>query len=228
MQIPAMGQNNNIATRLSAERLGGIAPGQYQAGDRVNFVLFDDGSRYLLKIAPGNEVFVLTADRGSAGGRILKYDSGAMALQVASFGAITLYPDDAPNGLPAERTGDAPKPVPDLVSLTQMQTTADNVGRNLKVVIAANWDYFAADTAARAIGQEALENAEAGITRFIAQRGRAAFAQSVETIRLEPNMSPRLMMAGKTLMIGLNQAQGFAGRLSSRNVAQTLNGLIPK
>lgn len=221
---PALAQS--IGAQLSAKRLGDVEPGQYQAGDRMDFVLAPEGDRYLLKYAGKPEVFVLSADRGSAGGRILKYDSGTMAAQITGFGALTLYPEEAPNGLPAVRMGDAPQPALETVSLAQLQNAAQETGANLKVAIAAEWVLFAVDPLVRAVGLEAMQNVEQGIERFIAQRGRAAFAQRVEIVRLQPSMRPSLLLAGKTLMVGFNQEQRFDGRLSSRAVAQTLNGML--
>ncbi len=223
-QWPALAQS--IGAQLSANRLGDVETGHYQAGDRIDFVLAEDGGRYLLKYANKPEIFVLSADRGPGGGRILKYDSGAMAAQIAGFGAITVYPDDAPNGLPAVRMGDAPKPVLETISLVQLQNEAQETGQNLKVAVAAEWLLFAVDPLVRSIGLEAMQNAEQGITRYIAQNGRAAFAQRVEIIRLQPSMRPSLLLAGKTLMVGFNQDLRFSGRMSSRAVAQTLNGML--
>ena len=222
-------QAQNITSKLSTSApLGDVDSGQYRAGDRLDFALVEEGSRYLLKFADQDEVFVLSADRGSAGGRLLKYDSGAIAVQVAGWGGLTLYPANAPNGLPVERVGEAVRPIYETISFLQIQNDAETVGQALNVTIAVNWDLFAGDAVARTIGDQTLKNFERGAQQFIAQRGRAAFSQRVETIRLEPNMRPSLVLAGKTLMVGFNQSQGFAGRLSSRSVTQTLNGLLPK
>jgi hypothetical protein len=225
-QSSALAQS--VGSTLMAQKLGDIPSGQYRAGDRMDFALVENGDRYLLKFADQNEIFVLTASRGTGGGRVLKYDTGAVALQVAGFGGLTLYPDDAPAGLPAERAAEAPKLAPEPVTLQQMTTAAESTGKALNIVVVADWDYMNADAAARSIGLEALENFEHGVARFIRQRGRATFAQHIDTVRLQPNFRASLVLAGKTLMIGFNQAQGLGGRLSSRAVAQTLDGLISK
>ncbi len=226
VQHPVLAQD--IRSRLSADRLGDVEPGQYQAGDRLDFVLAPDGNRYLLKFATRNEVFVLSADRASMGGRMLKYDSGAMAAQVAGWGGLTLYPDDAPNGLPAVRTGDALPMVPQEVTLDQLQNAADEAGRALNIAVTADWTDFASDAQARAIGMEALDNAIRGVELFVAGRGRPGIAGYVDTVKLVPDTRPALVLADKTLTVGFDPKNGYAGRLSSRAVAQTLNGLIPK
>src|SRR5262252_5532341 len=124
--VSAAAAQQLIGEKLYAGRVGGIEPGNYSAGDNVHFTLDPYGDKYLLRIAAQPEVFVLHTDRASFGGRVLKYDSGGTALQVSGYGALTLYTDEQPAGLPAVREGDSTPPVPSQISLPDIQNAAQD------------------------------------------------------------------------------------------------------
>src|SRR5665213_442030 len=69
-----------MASRLAAEHVGAVQPGLYSAGDSGSFILAPYGSRYLLRFSGRAENFVLTVDRASLGAKLLKYDTGSVAL----------------------------------------------------------------------------------------------------------------------------------------------------
>src|SRR5690348_10016046 len=100
-----------MAARLSAERVSDVAVGDYTAAEDINFTILPyGGDKYLLRFDDSPENFVLASDRVALGGRELRYDTGALALKISVWGGVTLYTVDAPNGLPATRTGDALAP----------------------------------------------------------------------------------------------------------------------
>jgi len=99
-----------MAARLSADRVGGVAAGDYSAADDINFTLLPYGDKYLLRFDDSPENFVLYGDRVALGGRELKYDTGALALKVSVWGGVTLYTQQAPSGIPATRNGEATAP----------------------------------------------------------------------------------------------------------------------
>ncbi len=76
-----------------------IEPGAYTAGD-VQFTLDRYEDKYLLRVAGDPEVYVLYVDSGSLGGRVLKFDSGAIAIRVAGWGGMTIYTDAKPTACP--------------------------------------------------------------------------------------------------------------------------------
>ncbi len=223
--LPVSAQD--IGSKLSADRLGEIEPGYYEAGDRIDFVLVPLDDRYLLKFDGQDEVFVLQTARGSVGGRVLKYDTGDMAVQVAGWGGITLYTEEAPNGLPAVRLGDAPALEFEPVSLAQLQRAANDVAHGLNLQLEADWSAFAADPRARAVALEALMNTRKGVGAFASSHGKAPFERQVTSIKLVPNTKPALSLTGKTLAVGFAPTEGYPGRLSSHAVVETLNGLMP-
>ena len=81
--------------RLQQQHFGDIAPGSYQAGDKIRFTLDRYQNQFLMRFAGQPEVYVLYADFASLGGRVLRYDSGGVAIQVTGWGALTVYTDNA-------------------------------------------------------------------------------------------------------------------------------------
>ena len=59
-----------------------------------------------LRFLDSDEIFYLTSEPAPFGGRVLKYDTGEVALQVAGWGGLTLYTEDERGGVPAERADD--------------------------------------------------------------------------------------------------------------------------
>src|ERR1700759_459468 len=87
--LPASAQAGDpIMARLSAEKAGVLEPGLYSAGEGRQFPLSPYVGKYLLRCEGGDENFVLTADPGSMGAKLLKYDTGAAALSVSVWGGV--------------------------------------------------------------------------------------------------------------------------------------------
>ena len=85
----AWGQDPMTA-RLSAERVGDIAAGEYvtdtsSPGGGRQFSLEPYGDKYLLRFTDTPERFVLSVDRGVLGSKLLKYDTGATAMRGTSL-----------------------------------------------------------------------------------------------------------------------------------------------
>lgn len=238
LSVPALQADAEMNDRLAQEHFGSIVPGDYQAGDNLHFSLFRyQTDRYenefLLRIAGQPEVFVLYADYASLGGRVLKFDSGAIAIQVAGWGNMTIYTDAAPDGLPAVRTGEAPPPFLAQVSLQQMQGAANDeaehlaYSRGVRVSIAADWNVLAGDSGQRAVAFDALENTAHGIDRFTANpAARAIFQQRVSAVFLQESDRPVIRMAGKTLIVTYNPRQNYAGRASSRAISYAMGKMF--
>lgn len=218
--------------RLSKERLGDIEQGSYTAGS-LRFTLDNYGDKFLLRFQGDPEVYVLYADRTSLGGRTLKYDSGATVIRVAGWGGMTLYPDSAPGGVPAERTGDSLPPSLGMISLSDMQNAADDeaehlaYSRRVHVTITADWNALAGDARLRALCFDALENTARGIDRFaMSAQARAAFLRKIEVVRMALGNKPIMFLSGRTLNVTFNAQTGYAGRASSRAIARALGKLL--
>ena len=205
-----------------------IAPGTYQAGDSMRFSLDRYQQQFLLRFAGQPEVFVLYANFGSLGGRVLLYDSGAVALQVGSWGGMTLYTDDHPEGLPISRVGDSSPPALPQISMQQIQNAADDEAAHLNYVRGLHIG-FAADPAAiteaavRSLAFDAMENAARGIDRFTANpNARNIFGQRVASVRMQTSEKPTIKITDKVLIVTFNPHTGYLGRASSRAISAAL------
>ena len=218
-----------VFDRIEQQHFGSITTGSYQAGDNLRFSVDRDRDHFLMRIAGQPEVYVLYADYGSLGGRVLRYDSGAIAIQVAGWGGMTIYTDDQPQGLPAVRTGDSSAPNLPSVTFAQAQSAADDeaahlsYARGVRVSFAADWNALASDSNLRALAFDAMENAARGIDRFTAnQAARGNFTQKVTAVQIQTSEKPIIRMSGKTLIVTFNPRQGYMGRASSRAIAFAL------
>jgi hypothetical protein len=222
-----------LEARLSSDRLGQVDAGTYLAGDRVAFALDSTGANYLLSFAGAPEIFVLHSDSASLGGRVLKYDTGETALSVSGWGALTLFTDSAPSGLPAVRTGDFSTPVQPAVSLQEVQdAAADDAGQltalqRLSLAFSADWAALSASAQARAIALDAIENVTRGIERFCqSPRGRNVISRRIAAVDLTVAGRPTVTLDGRTLIVTFNPDLGYEGRASSRSIAFALGSLL--
>ncbi|MGB8603266.1 MAG: DUF4908 domain-containing protein [Rhizomicrobium sp.] len=230
MAAPAYAEMND---RLSQQHFGTISSGDFVAGDSVHFQLARYHGEYLMRVAGDPETYVLYADYGPLGGRVLRYDSGATAIQVAGWGAMTLYTDNKPDGLPAMRTGDAQGIAPPNVSFAQLMGAADDEASHIayvsgvRISFNADWNAYAGDANWRSLVYDTLENTARGIIRLAANpAARAAFAQRVSAVRLQPSHKPTIQLSGRTLIVTFNPQQAFMGRASSRAIAFAMGKLL--
>jgi hypothetical protein len=227
------GAQSVFLQRLQNDRLGAIRDGTYQAGDDISFSLNREGAYYLLRFAGQREVFVLHAKNASLGGRVLKYDTGRTVLQITGWGAMTLYTDAKPSGLPVTRTGDSTPPTVPLVSLDDVKVAASAEAqklaatRQLSLSFLASWKGLANDAASRAECLDALENAAKGIARFARNpAGRQAMATKIQSVHVVQGATPSLYRAGHALIMTYVAGKGFAGRASSRAIARVLHQIF--
>jgi hypothetical protein len=227
------GASSPMSARLSAEKVGDVEAGLYSAGDKLNFTLEPYGDKYLLRFPESPENYVLSVERIILGGRILRYDTGVIALRVSVWGGMTLYTADAPNGLPATKLGDAASvPVPivgrdDLAAAMSDEESHLNYSRQLHLRFAADPAVLAGNDETRRLAFDALVSAEAGIERLIATPGgRQALVRRFDAVRIVQSDKPVVMVQGKTLVVSFAPAAGAAGRASSREVALQLGKML--
>jgi hypothetical protein len=223
----------SLGARLMMDRLGDIQTGAFTAGDSVRFTLSRYAEKYLMRFDGDPEIYVLYADHGSLGGRVLRYDSGGTALAVSGWGAMTIYTDVTPAGLPAERSGDCTTPVLPQVSLAAVQAAADDEGQHLAYVhgihmsFAADWAQLAADAGLRMMTFDAMQNAARGIDRFAANaRARAALIAKMDAVEILTGGRPTIALRGRTLQVTFVPGRGFAGRASSHGIARALGQML--
>ena len=224
-----------MASRLAAERLSAIQPGLYSTGDKDSFTLQPCGrGKFLLRFSGASEHFVLTMDRSSLGTKLLKYDTGAMALRVSVWGGLTLYNLANPGGLPATRQGDAP-PLPVLeVSGPELQTALNEEASHLsymqKVALKFSADpaVLESDPETRGRAFDALTNAALGIERFLAQSptSRKTLIKRINQVKVAEDGKPTISIVGQTLLVSFVPGEGHEGHASSLAIQQELGRLM--
>ena len=238
MACPALAQNDSapgdpMRARLSGEKVGDVATGAFSAGEKLNFTLDSYGGRYLLRLADSPERYVLSVERIFLGGRILRYDTGAIALRISVWGGMTLYTAGAPNGLPATRIGDdTEQPRPPVSHNDLLAALADEehhlaFTQGLHLRFSAEPSVLGAGDEDRGLAFDALVSAAAGIEKLIAAPGgRQALIRKFDMVRIARNAKPGVSVAGKTLVVSFLPSAGPAGRASSREVAMMLGKML--
>jgi hypothetical protein len=232
---PAIAQDEQatMSARLQADAMGTIRTGAYVAGDTQKFTLDRYGNKFLLRVDGDPEVYVLYEGHASLGGRVLKFDTGAIAVSVAGWGGMTLYTDAKPAGLPADWTGDSSPPSMTPVSQNDMQSATGDESQHLdyathlKMKIEADWASLATNARERAIAFDVLQNCIRGIDRFGKDaKARAALNARIDSLQLALSSRPTAAIRGKTLVVSYNKNQDYAGRASSRAIARALGLLL--
>jgi hypothetical protein len=212
-------------------RFTDISPGTYQAGD-TRFSLDRYQNAFLLRFAGQPEIFVLYANYGAMGSRVLQFDSGAVAIQVAGWGGMTLYTDDHPEGLPTSHVGDSSAPVLPSISMQQMQSAADDETAHLSYVRGLKINFFAdpnatAENAVRALAFDTMENAARGIDRFTANpAARNVFGQRIASVRISVADKPYIKITDRVLIVTFNPRTGYFGRASSNAISFALGKMF--
>lgn len=222
-----------MAARLSADRVGGVAAGDYSAADDINFTLLPYGDKYLLRFDDNPENFVLYGDRVALGGRELKYDTGALALKVSVWGGVTLYTQQAPSGIPATRNGDptAPPKIPvstaNLVAALADEGSHIAYAQQLKLRFSADDSILKNNDDVRANAFDALINSGVGIEHVVATpAGRSAFTRRFDQVRIVEGDKPTIAISGRTLLVSFVPSAGAAGRASSRAITVALRKML--
>ena len=224
-----------MASRLAAERIGAVQAGLYSAGDSGTFTLTPYGTaKYLLRFSDRAENFVLTVDRGSLGAKLFKYDTGATALRVSVWGGLTLYTQDAPQGLPATYQGAAPGPGALAISANELQTAFGDESshlvyvQNVALKFSADTAVLTADAETRGRAFDAMTNAAVGIERFLAAApaARQILAKRINSVRVAEGGKPTVAISGQILLVSFVPSEGHEGHASSLAIQQELTKLL--
>jgi len=224
-----------MASRLAADRVSAIKAGRYNAGDSGSFTLEAyPGGKYLLRFADRGESFVLTSERGSLGVKLLKYDTGTVALRVSVWGGLTLYTQDAPQGAPATFQGAAPPAAVLAINNAELQTALNdeanhlNYVQNIALKFSADPAVMAADPETRGRAFDALINAAMGIERFLAATpaARPLLVKRVNSVKVAEGGKPTVALLGQTLVVSFVPSEGHEGHASSLAIQQELGKLF--
>jgi len=209
------------------------ADGRYLAADRLRFMIDHDEDQIRLRFIGSDEVFYLSSEPAPLGGRVLKYDSGDVALQVAGWGGVTLYTAEEKEGIPAERADDAddfdPKPVAakDLKAFAAKLAQSIVADLDFAVGFAADWDRLALASAekARALAVDSMRNAAYAVA-LVAKSPKRGIADKFHLVRVVEAAQPGLKLQEGTLTVAYAPQLGPQGRPSSLAIARVLEAAL--
>jgi hypothetical protein len=202
--------------------------GRYLIDDQVRFMIAVDG-QIKLRFIGSDEIFYLASEPAPLGGRVLKYDTGEVVLQVAGWGGLTLYTDANPGGIPAERADDeVDNFAPPAVASTDVRSFALKLTQELALAypfgvgIAADWDAIAESDTARALAVDAMRNANYAVRMLAEGPDREALSERFHLIRVTAGSEPEARMQDGVLLITYTPDRGASARPSSRAIARVL------
>ena len=228
--LPSLGAEEPPQLRLPLPPLAPApANGRYLADDQLRFMIDVENEQIRLRFLDSDEIFYLTSERAPLGGRVLKYDTGEVALQVAGWGGLTLYTEDERDGVPAERADDqtdnfepAPVAARDIrafaLKLAQGLAQAHDFG----VGFAADWDELAQGEGTRALAVDAMRNAAYALDRLAQGPERGAIAERFHLVRVAAAAEPGVKMQDGVLVISYMTEGGPSARPSSRAIRRVL------
>ena len=221
----------DAAARLALSASPLPEDGLYEAGDDLQFVIDHQGGQVRMRFIGSDEVFYLASEPAPLGGRVLKYDSGEVALQVAGWGGVTLYTDQARSGVPAERA-DASNPVdPIPVAAADLGMFASRLAQevavedDLAIGFTANWDALA-DDGARALAVDAMRDATYAIAQLAHGTNHAALEDRLHIVKVVAGTHPAATFQGGVLTVTYAPQDGPSARPSSLVIRRALEAAL--
>jgi len=203
--------------------------GRYLAGENLEFWIDNRGEDVRLRFAASEEVFYLQSEPSSLGGRVLKYDTGEVALAVTGWGGVTLYTDTVPNGIPAELMGEAPNLDPKPVTARETQIIAATLSQrleneqDLEVGFAANWDRVSRGNRARTLAVDSMRNASYALAELSATpESKSASAARIRVIRVVAAEAPSVSVENDTVTVSFDADGEEWERPSSRAILEAI------
>ena len=202
--------------------------GSYIAGDDMVFVIDHQGGETRLRFAGDDEIFVLTVDRAAMGGRILKYDTGDAALAVTGWAGVTIYTRGAPEGLPADRTGDGPHLMTATPNSDDLHAVANAWAHRLQQNLALtarfdpNWEQQLVNDDERRLIVDAMLNTERAFARVQSDPRARLNPHTVDSVRIGEAKKAGAIAKSGVLTVTIATGHGLFGRPSSLAIAQAL------
>ena len=223
----------NAALRLPLASSAALPrDGTYVAGDRLSFVVDHLEGRPRLRFSGSDEVFYLTSEAAPLGGRVLKYDTGAVALQVTGWGGVTLYTANAKSGLPAEYTDvvqnvDPPPVLPkDVKAFAQKFANELASHEDFAIGFAADWDQMEISEGVRMLACDAMRNATYALQALAHNGRRNLLADRFHIVRVIQGMKAGVTVQKGILAITIAPQSGLAGRPSSLTISRALQAAL--
>ncbi|HXJ02891.1 MAG TPA: DUF4908 domain-containing protein [Micropepsaceae bacterium] len=206
--------------------------GTYIANDKVAFTVDHRDGQVRLRFLDDDEVFYLSSEPAPMGGRVLKYDTGAVALQVTGWGGLTLYTMEARNGLPAELNEAIQSVDPPPVDAKQVKAFAAKLAEDLSaaedfaVGFAADWDNLAQSDELRSLGCDAMRNVAYALKQLGKSGRRARLSERIHIIRVIRGTKPGVTMQKGILAVTIAPQEGPSARPSSLAIEQAIEAAL--
>jgi hypothetical protein len=206
--------------------------GTYIANDKIGFTVDHQGGQVRVRFVDNDEVFYLTSEAAPMGGRVLKYDTGAVALQVTGWGGLTLYTATAKAGLPAEFVDVSMSVDPPPVAAKDMKAFASRLaedlssGNDFAIGFAADWDRLAQSDTLRALICDAMRNATYALEGIAKSSKRGLVADRLHIVRVLQGAKPGVSVQKGILAVTIAPQQGAGARPSSLAIMRALQGAL--
>jgi hypothetical protein len=232
--VSASADAPSAAASVAAGRVAAQAPadGFYFVNDDFKFTIAHKYGVTLMRFAGDDEVFVLSVERGPVGSRILKYDTGDVALQVTGYGGVTLYTSTAPGGLPADRMGGGEAIAFPIPSMSMVRARAQHLANlleqvsDLKVAVDADWSRID-DGPARYLTLDAMRIATRALRGVCANRAnRAQLLARLRKVHIARGDRPAVALKSGILTMTIAPVYGLSGRMSSLAVARAIRAQL--
>ncbi len=205
------------------------ADGRYVTNDVPTFMLDHREGQIRLRFLGSDEVFYLSSEPGNLGGRVLKYDTGDVALTVAGWGGVTLYTDEVKSGIPAERQANATDFDPKPVAAKDVKGLADRLRRELvshgafNIDFTADWDVITRQPeTARALAVDSIRNAAYALEQMAGESEHDAIANSLHIVRVIESAQSGVALQNGALVVSYAPKNGPSARPSSIAIARAL------
>jgi hypothetical protein len=202
--------------------------GTYTVGDTLSFIVDHHNGGVRLRFADTDEIFYLSNEAAPLGGRVLKYDTGTIALQVTGWGGVTLYTAAAQSGLPAEYADVVQNVDPTPVEGKDVKIFASRLAQELSfredfaVGFAADWDDLARSETDRMLGCDSMRDATYALQQVAKTEKRTAAVDKVHIVRVLRGDKAGAVYKQGVLTIIYAPKAGPAGRPSSLAIAKVL------
>ncbi len=211
------------------------AAGAYVANDVPSFNIDRRDDEIRLRFVGSEEVFYLTSSPAPLGGRVLKYDTGEVALMVSGWGGVTLYTDEMPSGIPAEllRSNALASPAVPVntrpVATLDVKTLADELSAGVarqglfRIGFSADFETLSReDETTRSLAAEAMRNAAYALQQMD-KREREAAAKALRYVRVNPAAQAGAAIQKDALVVSYAPAEGPSARPSSLAISRLLS-----
>lgn len=202
--------------------------GTYTVGDMLSFIVDHHNGGIRLRFTNADEIFYLSNEAAPLGGRILKYDTGTIALQVTGWGGVTLYTPEAQSGLPAEYADVVQNVDPTPVDGKDVKLFASRLAQELSfredfaVGFAADWDDLAQSENDRQLGCDSMRNATYALQHVAKTEKRTAVVDKVHIVRVVQGDKAGVAYKQGVLTITYAPKAGATARPSSLAIAKML------